>query len=222
MASLFRGRSVPPPSQRLEQELSSLEQRAAAASPGYETQFLNRAGSLCVEAGQPERALGYYGRAIDAYLESGRFSAAEVLCRKVLQIAPGAVRARCTLAWLAIGKGHRSGAAQEIADYVGAARRAGMEALAARQLAMMAAAAPAAELREAIGDHLLDLGAFTEADRVFAAVHQERSGDRPPPSEDEGRLWSQLLHAALMGPSEIREQRPGEESGAPPGPGETR
>src|SRR5690606_16963117 len=102
MASLFRGRSAPPPSQRLEQELGSLERQAAAASPGYETQFLNRAGNLCVEAGQPDRALGYYGRAIDAYLESGRYAAAEVLCGKLLRIAPDAVRVRCTLAWLAL------------------------------------------------------------------------------------------------------------------------
>ena len=89
MTSLFRGRGGDGP-RRLHRELAALEEQARTASPGYETQFLNRAGNLCVESGQPERALAYYGRAIDAYLESGRFSAAEVLCRKVLQIAPNA------------------------------------------------------------------------------------------------------------------------------------
>jgi len=203
MPSLFRGRSDPPPSQRLEQELQALEQQARNASSGYETQFLNRAGNLCVEAGQPRRALGYYGRAIDAYLESGRFSAAEVLCQKLLRISPDAVRARCTLAWLAIGKGYHGGMEKELTDYVAAARRAGKEDLAAKQLRMMAEASLAADLRALIGEHLLDLGALADAEHVFRGVNQERAGQRPPPSPDEGKLWTKLLRAALMGPDEL-------------------
>ena len=87
MSGFFRGRSGDKGA-RLEKELAALEKQIGGASPGYETQFLNRAGNLCVEAGQPARALTYFGRAIDAYLESGRFGAADVLCRKLLQIAP--------------------------------------------------------------------------------------------------------------------------------------
>jgi tetratricopeptide (TPR) repeat protein len=204
MPSLFRGRSDPPPSQRLEQELKALEQQARSASSGYETQFLIRAGNLCVEAGQPKRALGYYGRAIDAYLESGRFSAAEVLCRKLLKISPDAVRARCTLAWLAIGKGYTAGVEQEVVDYVRAARKAGKDSLAANQLRMMAEAATTAELRETIGEHLIDLGEFEIADPVFARVFQERNGLRPPTREDQGKLWAKLLRAALMSPEELQ------------------
>jgi tetratricopeptide (TPR) repeat protein len=213
MAKLFGGRSDPAPSQRLEEELESLERQARTASSGYETQFLNRAGNLCVEAGQPMRALGFYGRAIDAYLESGRFSAAEVLCKKLLGIAPDAVRARCTLAWLAIGKGYKSSVNQELADYVRAARKAGKEDLAAKQLRMMAEAPLNANLRELIGEHLLDLGEFPDADQVFRLVHQERAGLRSPPSADEGKLWAKLLRAALMGPNELKEQgrAPGDE-----------
>lgn len=211
MASLFRGRSSPAPSQRLEQELKALERQAVTASPGYETQFLNRAGNLCVEAGEPMRALSYYGRAIDAYLESGRFSAAEVLCQKLLRISPDAVRARCTLAWLAIGKGYRSTVEQELADYVGAARKAGTEGLAAKQLRMMAEAATGDELREVIAEHLLDLGEFADAERILAGIFQERAGLRAPPPADEGKLWAKLLRAALMGPDELKLQRQGVE-----------
>lgn len=207
MAQRFLGRSDAPGGTELERELESLERQAHGASPGYETQFLNRAGNLCVDAGEPRRALGYYGRAIDAYLESGRFSAAEVVCQKVLRIAPDAVRARCTLAWLAIGKGYRSGADEEIAAYVDAAKTAGREELAARQLGMMADAAPTTELRETVADHLLDLGQFEESDRVFGLVLAERNGLRPPPVSDEGKLWAKLLRAALMGPDELRERR---------------
>lgn len=211
MAQLFRGRSEGGDTQRLEQELRSLEEQARTASPGYETQFLSRAGNLCADAGQVGRALGYYGRAIDAYLESGRFSAAEVLCTKVLRLSPGAVRARCTLAWLAIGKGYRAGTDREISDYVQAARAAEKEGLAAKQLRMMAEAASSMELRELIGEHLLDLGEFGESEKVLAGVYEERSGLRSPPVADQGKLWARLLRAALMGPEELKEHAGAEE-----------
>ncbi|MEX2570680.1 MAG: hypothetical protein WD737_05195 [Gemmatimonadota bacterium] len=205
MSNLFRGRSRGAPG-RLDRELSELESQASEASSGYETQFLNRAGNLCVEAGQPARALGYYGRAIDAYLESGRFGAAEVLCRKVLEIAPQAVRARCTLAWLALGKGFRAGTRSEIGEYVRAAERAGQQELAAKQLLMMAEATVEVDLREEIARHLLHLEESEKADRVFGRVFEERNGIRPAPVPDEGKLWTKLLRAALMGPVELQQQ----------------
>ena len=211
MSQLFRGRVDGEPKQQLERELQVLEQQVKTASPGYETQFLNRAANVCVDAGQPARALGYFGRAIDAYLESGRFSAAEVLCKKVLQIAPDAVRARCTLAWLSIGKGFRGGPEREIADYVNAAKKAGKEGLAAKQLVMMAEAASSPELRELLARHILDLGDDEEADRIFGMVFAERNGLRAPAVEDEGKLWANLLRAALMGPQELKEHRRSEE-----------
>ncbi len=205
MSNLFRGRTIDQGA-KLEKELETLELQAANASPGYETQFLNRAGNLCVEAGQAPRALGYYGRAIDAYLESGRFSAAEVLCRKLLQISPRAVRARCTLAWLALGKGFKENTRQEIEQYVEAAERAGQQRFAAKQLLMMAEAAVNVDLRQEIADHLLRLEATAEADRVYGLVFQEHNG-LTPDAADEGKLWGKLLRAALMGPKELQQTR---------------
>lgn len=205
MSNLFRGKSSDGGG-RLDKELTALEAQAASASPGYETQFLNRAGNLCVEAGQAARALGYYGRAIDAYLESGRFSAAEVLCRKVLQIAPQAVRARCTLAWLALGKGFKDNTRAEISQYVDAAEKAGQQRFAAKQLQMMAEAAINVDLRQEIADHLLRLDAAAEADYVFGLVFQEQNGIRTAVA-DEGKLWGKLLRAALMGPKELQQAR---------------
>jgi hypothetical protein len=215
MSQFFRGRGEAEPRQQLERELQLLESQAKTASPGYETQFLNRAGNLCVEGGQPQRALGYFGRAIDAYLESGRFSAAEVLCRKVLKIAPNAVRARCTLAWLSLGKGFRTETDREVEEYVHAARKAGKEELAAKQLVMMAQATPSPELREHLAERLLDLRAEEEADLVYGLVFAERNESRPPAVADEGKLWQKLLRAALMGPQELTAQgfEPGDEEG---------
>jgi Tfp pilus assembly protein FimV len=188
----------------LARELQSLEQQAREASPGYETQFLNRAANLCMEAGHTEKALAYYGRAIDAYLESGRFNAAEVVCRKILKMAPETVRARCTLSWLAIGKGHRTGTDELVSAYVQAARVAGEDALAAKQIRLMAKAASSAELRELLAEYLLDLGDPEGADAVFEQVYAEANGLRSAPVEDQAKLWASMVRGALMGPEELK------------------
>jgi tetratricopeptide (TPR) repeat protein len=190
-------------SQALALELQSLERQAQEASPGYETQFLNRAANLCQEAGHIDEALGYYGRAIDAYLESGRFSAAEVVCRKILKIAPETVRARRTLAWLAISKGHRSGTDEEVAGYVEAARLAGKDSLAAKQLRMMADAAVSAQLRELLAQQLLELGDASGADAVFGRVYAEANGLSSPPPADQAKLWAKMLRGAMMKADEL-------------------
>jgi tetratricopeptide (TPR) repeat protein len=189
---------------RLDAALESLEAQVREASPGYETQFLNRAGNLCVEAGQPARALGYMGRAIDAYLESGRFNAAEVLCRKVLEISPEAVRPRCTLAWIAIGKGFPDQSREAITEYVDAAEAGGQQELAARQLTMMAEAADNLELRRCIAEHLLSLEEAERADQVFGMVFKEQNDVLERAASQQGKLWAKLLTAALMGPAELR------------------
>jgi hypothetical protein len=157
-----------------------------------------------MEAGHTEQALTYYGRAIDAYLESGRFNAAEVVCRKILKMAPEAVRARCTLSWLAIGKGHRTVTDEQVSAYVDAARVAGKDALAAKQIRLMANAAPSVEVRELLAEYLLDLGDAVGADAVFGRVYAEANGLRSAPVADQGKLWAKMVRDALMGPEELK------------------
>lgn len=205
MFRLFRRTQAETP-RNLDQELAELERRATSAATGYETQFLIRAGDLCVDAAKRERALEYYGRAIDGYLESGRFSAAEAVCQKLLRLAPGAVRARCTLAWLCIGSGHLADAQREIASYVHAAADSLVGEYAAQQLRMMASATTALALREAIGEHLMDLGDHTGADEVFGEVFRIHNGLDVAPEQDAHVLWERMLRAALMGPEQMREQ----------------
>jgi hypothetical protein len=209
MSQLFRGRSNEKAG-KLDKELAALESQVKGASPGYETQFLNRAGNLCVEADQPERALGYYGRAIDAYMESGRFSAAEVLCRKMVQIAPQAVRPRCTLAWLALGKGAAAeGTVAAIEDYVSAAEKGGQIVFAAKQLFMMAEATSDPELRQQLAAFLIQLDAPDKAERVNAMVFKARNSPQTVGPTNEGKLWAKLLRAAMMGPKELQEHTGG-------------
>lgn len=179
----------------LEQKLKSLEQQAQIALPGFDAQFYNRAGDLCVEGDDQPRALAYYGQAIDAYLQARRYNAAGAVCRKLLRISPGAVRARCTLAWLSIGKRLLGDARRELGEYVEAAKLAGQERLARKQLAMMADTTRDAELRDLIAVLLDDVGDGEAAARARATAPRE--------IDDFDEYWSSVLRAALMGPDEL-------------------
>ena len=180
----------------LDRQLKALEQQAEIALPGFDAQFFNRAGDLCVEAQLRDRALGYYGRAIDAYLRAGRYNAAGAVCRKLLRISPGSVRARCTLAWLSIGKGLLGDAQWEIDEYVDAAVAGGQADLAARQIRMMIDATYDPELRALLADHLHKLG----GEPAPGALQPPEESQREEPEA----LWSRVLRAALMGPEDLR------------------
>lgn len=197
---IFRNRKDSPgPEPGLEKQLRSLEDQAEVALPGFDAQFFNRAGDLCVEARYSTRALGYYGRAIDAYLRAGRYNAAGAVCRKLLRISPGAVRARCTLAWLSIGKGLLSDAEHEVDEYVHAAVASGEADLARKQVRLMTEASRDPELRAHLADHLHKLGDPETAARIRDEVHPEDE-----PREEAEVLWSRVLRAALMGPEDLR------------------
>ncbi|MFO7893392.1 MAG: hypothetical protein R6U63_06660 [Longimicrobiales bacterium] len=185
----------------MEKRLQSLEQQAEIALPGFDAQFFNRAGDLCADAGENQRALAYYGRAIDAYLRAGRYNAAGAVCRKLLRISPGSVRARSTLAWLSIGKGLLSDAQREIDEYVEAAVAADQVDLARKQIRMMADATYNQELRVLLADHLHKLDDSETAERIMGTDPAEDG-----PREEAEALWSRVLRAALMGPEDLRGQ----------------
>lgn len=189
----------PEPRPGLEQRLKSLEQQAEIALPGFDAQFYNRAGDLCVEAQDRSRALGYYGRAIDAYLRAGRYNASGAVCRKLLRISPGSVRARCTLAWLSIGKGLLGDAQWEVDEYVEASVAAGQTDLALKQIRMMADATHNPDLRALLADHLHKLGDSEAAEKAMASERRQQE-----PREEAEALWSRVLRAALMGPEDLR------------------
>ncbi len=191
-------------SSSLEQQLATLE-AASAAAPQGDGAALSHAGDLCLGAGQRQRALGYYGRAIDVYLTAGRYDAAAAVCRKVLRIAPRAVRTRATLAWLALGRGVHADARRAIEDYVRAAQRAGDEQRAARQMALMAQATRDPDLRRVLAELLAHLGAGTDAEQIMHDLAAGRDARTLPSVEQQERIWAQVLRAALMGPRELDE-----------------
>ncbi|HEU5208558.1 MAG TPA: hypothetical protein VFU06_04020 [Longimicrobiales bacterium] len=187
--------------QAMEQQLQALDDAAAAAGPGDGAPFA-QAGDLALSGGQRQRALEYYGRAIDTYLSGSRYDAAAAVCRRVLRIAPRAVRTRATLAWIALGRGVHANARREIEEYVRAALRAGEEQRAARQLSLMAQATLDPDLRRIIAELLGRLGAVKEAERVISDM-SETSLRRMPSAAEQEQVWAQVLQAALMGPREL-------------------
>ncbi len=204
LADLFGPPKNPDPEAELERQLRDLEHQAMDAVPGFGAQFLNRAGDLCVDAGKLDRGLNYLGRAIDMYLQAGRWDAAGAVCRKLLRVSPGAVRARCTLAWLSIGKGLGGDAQAAIRDYIQAARRAGTTHvdLTKKQLSLMADAVFDEPILQLVAEELWQLGDKDGAKKVGLRLKELREGGAVS-DHDQERTWAAVLRAALMGPREL-------------------
>ena len=142
----------------LSERLKVLEQEAEKDIFGLGGTPLNHAGDLCMRVKENERALEYYGRAIDAYLHDGRPELARGVAKKLIRIHPGFVRTYCTLTWLDLGIGHLADARTHVGGYVAAARRAGREDLAIPQVQEMAHVATDPGFLEAAATCLQDLG----------------------------------------------------------------
>lgn len=186
-----------------ERRLNAIAERLERVPPGSpeEARLLNRAGDLELAAGHRERALGYYGRSIDAHMELGQFDAAAAICRKVLRLLPHVVRARCTLAWLSLGKGLLDTAREELDQYVAVARKARSEALAAQQLRLMGAYVRDEKFIEFLAQKLRELG---DPNGATALLERRMTAES---SSLEAAGWDPVVFAALLTPDELEQAR---------------
>ena len=155
-----------PDSEDLEARLATLEREVERAVSGYRGTPLNQAGDLCIKAGDRERALGYYGRAIDAFLEDEQLESARGVALKLVRLHPQAVRTLCTLTWLDLASGHSADALTHLEQYVDGVLRDGGGDLATTQIRRMAGVVSDPKLRSAMADALERLGASETADEV--------------------------------------------------------
>jgi len=177
----------------LESILANMELRALQVEHADERgRIYNLAGDLCFDSGCRERALPYYGRAIDVFLAAGQVEGAVGVCRKIVRLTPEVVRARCTLAWMALGRGLIEEARQRIADYASAAASAGQEATAAKHLRQMADVSSNVEVLESLADALMHLGDDAGADRAFGAAMGRSEPGAQLPNEPAQR-WATVL-----------------------------
>jgi two-component system, cell cycle sensor histidine kinase and response regulator CckA len=189
------GRAGPPDERTLERALRTLE---AGQGVRPRSEAMARAGELCVEAGQRERALRYFGRAVDAYLEAGEEEEAERICHRILAIAPSVVRARHTLALLAMGRGDTEAAVARVGEYVRAAMEARQAEVAIRQLRTMVSISREPELQEFLVAELAQLaGGAAGIDPESVSTAAE------PPDADGASFRERILRAALAPPSDL-------------------
>lgn len=180
------------PDPRLETALRQVVDALSTALPGQRAFLLKRAGDLCVSMEQRGKALGWYGRAVDQSLQLGDAAGAARICRLIVFVQPDAVRARCTLTWIALGTGDREAAVECLGDYAEAARRAGQTAIAARQLGLMFDAAADRGFRERL---VFELTTLDDVDRVAALAGRLRAPAEPAPDPD--ALWARVLDATI-------------------------
>lgn len=192
---------------RLLKEVQRLEQEAALSTATERARLWNELGGLAGEAGESAEAQRCLGRAIDAYLEAGYYEAAAAMCRRLLRLYPDAVRARSTLAFLAIGNQDFGDARQAIADYVCATKRTATQQFGIPRLHLMAAATEDPNIKRCIGTALGELGDTSGKDAVLAGVQ--------PPLDaqalDAGERWERLLDVAMLS----RDQLPVRQGAAP-------
>ena len=179
----------------LDDRLAKLEQEAEDAPAGYKGTPLNKAGDFALRDGDRGRALDYYGRAINAFLEDEQREAARGVANKLIRVHPGAVRTLCTLLWLDLSARHMATALLHLRDYVEAAIRVDVQHLAGAQILEMARLAPQAEFLEAVADGLdaLDLGDQASQVRGWTAA-----GGSPDALEDPDLLGAACLKAAIL------------------------
>jgi hypothetical protein len=184
--------------QRLEAALKSVVEQLPAATPQQRAFLLKRAGDVCVGLDEPRKALGWYGRAVDQHLELGETEQAATLCRLIIYVQPEAVRARCTLTWLAIGSERHPEAAEQLGAYLDAARQAGQREMAAQQLGWMFGVVSSPNLRRQIVAGMRALDEESRADAMAEALR----ADPAPYQVARERFWEQLMEAT------VRHQRP--------------
>lgn len=173
--------------------LPRMERRADnSLFPTERARILNLAGDLCFDAGQRERALIYYDQAIDIYLALGMYASVAAVCQKLVRLSPNVVRARCTLAWMAIARGQEREARERIADYASAAMPQPDHRLARGHLRMMAEVADTPEVLQAVADGLQMLGDERGAQRAQAAATGSDLASRKLPEEPD-RRWEVVL-----------------------------
>jgi hypothetical protein len=178
----------------LEVRLSALEEEAARARPGYQGTPFNKAGDLALQAGQRSRAVEFYGRAIDAFLEDQQREAARGVANKIIRVHPKAVRTLCTLTWLDVAARHEATALLHLRDYVAAAAEVGEEGRAAGHLMDMARVCPQLEFVDALADALDGLGFEERASQVRTWVAE---GGSPEALTDREALEEFCLRAAV-------------------------
>jgi tetratricopeptide (TPR) repeat protein len=178
----------------LESQLAELEAQAERAPLGFQGRPLNRAGDVCLQAGDHDRALRYYGLAIDSLLEDIQPEAARGVANKIIRVHPSAVRTLCTLTWLDLASRHIATAVQDVKLYAESAKNGGRQDMAVPEVLSMAGVVGSEDFLNAAADALVLLEATDEADKVRRWAEKGGSGEH---IQDAEKLSAACLKAAV-------------------------
>jgi len=178
----------------LEKQLAELEAEAKEAPLGFQGRPLNRAGDVCLQAGDRDRALRYYGMAIDAFLDDSQPEAARGVANKIIRVHPDAVRTLCTLTWLDLASRHMASAVEDLRLYTEAAKKAGREDMTIPQVLQMASLVKDGTFLEAAEAALEQLGAEDDSERV---ADWRESGGSDEALEDGDEMLDACFKAAV-------------------------
>jgi hypothetical protein len=178
----------------LEAQLVELEAQAKRAPLGFQGRPLNRAGDVCLQAGDRDRALRYYGLAINSLLDDLQPEAARGVANKIIRVHPSAVRTLCTLTWLDLASRHIATAVQDVMLYAEAAKSGQRQDMAAPEILAMARTMGSKDFLLAASEALVLLDATDEAAQVGQWAKSGGSGEH---LEDPEELSAACLKAAV-------------------------
>ena len=196
ISRLINPNDLPPQGDKagLERQLKELEAQAEGAPLATRGPLLNRAGDMCLKAGDRLRALRYFGEAIDTLLTDEQPEPARGVAKKIIRIHPEAVRTLCTLTWLDCAARQTAASILDLRKYVEAAKRGGQEALTGKQILEMARLSDQVDFLEEAAKALEELGRSMDATAIRGWV---ALGGSPEAPEDPLELSAACFKAAM-------------------------
>ena len=164
------------------QQVRELERKAENAPLGTKGTLLNRAGDVCMRAGDHKRALEYFRQAIDLLLEDEQPEPARGVAKKIIRVHPETVRTHCTLAWMDLAARQPGAAKKSLRDYLKAVEKRDLADQAGPQILEMAKVTSHKGFLEEAAEVLEKLGFPKDAELVdeWAAAGGAPESKEPP------------------------------------------
>jgi tetratricopeptide (TPR) repeat protein len=134
----------------------------------------NRLGDLLVRQNNISKAVDYYERAVDYYVDGGFLNNAIALCNKILRASPGRSTVYYKLGKISAHKGFKADAKQNFLEYADRMQKAGQLDEAFRALAEFADLCPdQTDIRLMLADQLAKAGKKDEAIEQLQILHEQ-------------------------------------------------
>jgi tetratricopeptide (TPR) repeat protein len=134
----------------------------------------NRVGDLLVKQNNISKAVDYYERAVDYYVDGGFLNNAIALCNKILRASPGRSTVYYKLGKISAHKGFKADAKQNFLEYADRMQKVGQMDEAFRALAEFADLCPdQTDIRLMLADQLAKAGKKDEAVEQLQILHEQ-------------------------------------------------